>query len=136
LTPGLSPGGSSTCPARRRPGATPASVELRAKQHVTFRYKSAAHWPENFKTCHGPTNRAFAALDVPQQAALEADLVALPGGLNRGKDTRIVPSESLEVVITTSWLVSTGLPHPPCLDRKPAPSRGIGRLVNQPAPSI
>jgi hypothetical protein len=54
-----------------------------------------------FKTYYGPTNRAFAALDAAKGAALEADIVELMTRLNRGgKDTLIVPSEYLEVVVT------------------------------------
>jgi hypothetical protein len=71
------------------------------RQHFNFRYKSVAHFLEVFKTYYGPTNRAFAALDAPKQAALEADLVALLGEMNRGgKDRLVVPSEYLEVVVT------------------------------------
>ncbi len=65
-----------------------------------FRYRSAAHWLEVFETYYGPTNRAFAALDAPKQAALRADLVELLTRMNRGgPDTLIVPSEYLEVVV-------------------------------------
>ncbi|ESR22843.1 class I SAM-dependent methyltransferase [Lutibaculum baratangense] len=67
-----------------------------------FRYRSADHWLEVFRTWYGPTNRAFAALDEAGQEALERDIRALLDGLNRGgSDTLIVPSEYLEVVITT-----------------------------------
>jgi ubiquinone/menaquinone biosynthesis C-methylase UbiE len=72
------------------------------KQIFNFRYKSPDHWLEVFKTYYGPTNRAFATLDVPKQAALQADLVELLNAKNRGgRDSLIVPSEYLEVVITT-----------------------------------
>ena len=54
-----------------------------------------------FKNYYGPVNRAFAALDAAKQNALEADLVELLERMNRGgKDTLIVPSEYLEVVVT------------------------------------
>jgi hypothetical protein len=66
-----------------------------------FRYRSAEHWLEVFKTYYGPTKRAFAAVDAGKQAALAADLTALLGRMNRGgKETLIVPSEYLEVVVT------------------------------------
>ncbi len=66
----------------------------------TFRYRSAAHWLDVFRTWYGPTNRAFAALDAAGRIALEADLLALAGQHNRGgPDTLIVPSSYLEVVI-------------------------------------
>lgn len=72
-----------------------------SKQVFSFRYKSPAHWLEVFKTYYGPTNRAFAALDAEKGAALEAEIVELLDRMNRGgKDTLIVPSEYLEVVVT------------------------------------
>ncbi len=72
-----------------------------SKQIFNFRYRSARHWLEVFRTYYGPTNRAFAALDAPKQAALEAELLELLDRMNRGgKDTLIVPSEYLEAVIT------------------------------------
>ncbi len=71
------------------------------KQIFNFRYKSADHWLEIFKTYYGPTNRAFAALDAPKQAALQGDIVELLGRMNRGgKDTLIIPGEYLEIVVT------------------------------------
>lgn len=71
------------------------------KQIFNFRYKSPDHWLSIFKTYYGPTNRAFAALDANGQGALQSDLVDLLSRLNRGgKDTLIVPSEYLEVVVT------------------------------------
>lgn len=69
-------------------------------QTYNFRYRSAAHWLDVFRTWYGPTNRAFAALDAAGQLALEADLLALAGQHNRGgPGTLIVPSTYLEVVI-------------------------------------
>jgi SAM-dependent methyltransferase len=71
------------------------------RRNFTFRYRSAAHWLDVFKTYYGPTNRAFAALDTDGQTALEADLAALLDGMNRGgADTLVIPSEYLEVVVT------------------------------------
>jgi ubiquinone/menaquinone biosynthesis C-methylase UbiE len=75
--------------------------QIKATQQIfNFRYKSTDHWLEVFKTYYGPTNRAFATLDGPKQAALQADLVELLNVKNRGgNNTLIVPSEYLEVVI-------------------------------------
>jgi ubiquinone/menaquinone biosynthesis C-methylase UbiE len=73
-----------------------------SKQIFNFRYKSPDHWLETFRLYYGPTNRAFATLEATKQAALEADIVELLKQANRGgKDTLIVPSEYLEVVVTT-----------------------------------
>ncbi len=70
------------------------------RQIYNFRYRSADHWLEVFKTYYGPTNRAFASL-AEKGAALEADIRDLLGRTHRGgKDTLIVPSEYVEVVVT------------------------------------
>jgi ubiquinone/menaquinone biosynthesis C-methylase UbiE len=72
-----------------------------SKQIFSLRYKSPDHWLNVFKTYYGPTNRAFAALDSVRQEALEAEIVELLERMNRGgKDTFIVPSEYLEVIVT------------------------------------
>jgi ubiquinone/menaquinone biosynthesis C-methylase UbiE len=73
-----------------------------SKRIFNFRYRSPRHWLEIFKTYYGPTNRAFAALDAAGQGALEAEIIELLERMNRGgNDTLIVPSEYLEVVVTT-----------------------------------
>jgi ubiquinone/menaquinone biosynthesis C-methylase UbiE len=73
-----------------------------SKRIFSFRYRSPRHWLEIFKTYYGPTNRAFAALDAAGQGALEAEIIELLERMNRGgKDTLVVPSEYLEVVVTT-----------------------------------
>jgi len=79
----------------------PGHHVMAEKRHFNFRYKSADHWLDVFRTWYGPTNRAFAALDATGQATLEADIRDLMGRLNRGgQDSLIVPSEYLEAVIT------------------------------------
>ncbi|OGF13977.1 MAG: hypothetical protein A2W00_04945 [Candidatus Eisenbacteria bacterium RBG_16_71_46] len=65
-----------------------------------FRYLSAAHWIDLFRRFYGPLHKAFAALDAAGQQALHAALVELLERHNRrGRDTLLVPSEYLEVVI-------------------------------------
>jgi ubiquinone/menaquinone biosynthesis C-methylase UbiE len=72
-----------------------------SRQFFNFRYKSAAHWLEVFKTYYGPMLRAFAKLEGAKKAALQADIFDLLARMNRGGDeTLIVPSEYLEVVVT------------------------------------
>lgn len=67
----------------------------------TFRYRSAAHWIDVFRTWYCPVHKAFAALPQAQQIQLESDLVALIGRFNRAEDgTMVVPSDYLEVVVT------------------------------------
>jgi SAM-dependent methyltransferase len=76
--------------------------KLEATREIfNFRYKSPEHWLEVFRTYYGPTNKAFAALDATGQAELEADMLELAHGMNRGgKDTMIVPGEYLQAVLT------------------------------------
>ena len=66
-----------------------------------FRYRSAAHFIEVFKTWYGPVHKAFAALPPEGAEALAADLTELLERMNiGGPDSLVVPSEYLEVVIT------------------------------------
>jgi ubiquinone/menaquinone biosynthesis C-methylase UbiE len=66
-----------------------------------FRYRSAAHFIEVFRTWYGPVHKAFGALPPDKGAVLERELTDLLNAMNRGgKDTLIVPSEYLEIVIT------------------------------------
>ncbi|OSZ75061.1 class I SAM-dependent methyltransferase [Hydrogenophaga sp. IBVHS1] len=68
-----------------------------------FRYRSAAHFIDVFRTWYGPVHKAFAALPADKAQALEADLTALLNGLNQaGPGSLVVPSEYLEIVITRS----------------------------------
>jgi len=74
--------------------------------HITprdfvFRYKSAQHWIDVFRTWYGPVHKAFAALTPEKQQQLNADLLALIRDFNTSGDaTAVIPSEYLEVVIT------------------------------------
>jgi ubiquinone/menaquinone biosynthesis C-methylase UbiE len=80
-----------------------ASSVKSAQRNFVFRYRSADHWLEIFKTYYGPVLKTFAALDAAKQEALESDLRALIAQFNRsGDSTMIVPSEYLEIVITRS----------------------------------
>jgi ubiquinone/menaquinone biosynthesis C-methylase UbiE len=74
-----------------------------ASRDFVFRYRSAPHFVEVFRTWYGPTVRAFAALDAAGRAALEADLLALLHSDDRSGDgTLVVSGEYLEVVIHTT----------------------------------
>jgi len=78
-----------------------ASFIKSTPRNFVFRYRSADHWLEVFKTYYGPVLKAFAALAPVAQAALEGDLKALIGRFNRSGDaSMIVPAEYLEIVIT------------------------------------
>jgi SAM-dependent methyltransferase len=64
-----------------------------------FRYQSAEHFVDTFRTYYGPTNRAFAALAPEGQDALEHDLLTLTRRWNRSTTgTLAVPARYLEVV--------------------------------------
>jgi ubiquinone/menaquinone biosynthesis C-methylase UbiE len=70
--------------------------------HFDFRYRSAEHFLEVFKTYYGPVLKAFAALEPAKQEALHNDLRELILSMNRAdRGSMIVPSEYLEVVIVT-----------------------------------
>jgi SAM-dependent methyltransferase len=70
------------------------------RRDFNFRYRSASHWLQIFRTYYGPTHKAFAALDAPGQTALEADITALLERMNiAGTSSLVVPSEYLEVVV-------------------------------------
>ena len=70
-------------------------------RYFTFRYRSAEHFVDIFKTYYGPMHKAFIALDDARQQELRSDLLALIGRMNRAEDgTMVVASEYLEIVIT------------------------------------
>lgn len=83
-------------------GDCAASIEATPRM-FNFRYRSAAHFIEVFRTWYGPVHKAFASLPAEGAAALERDLAALLDGMNRaGPASLVVPSEYLEVVVTRS----------------------------------
>ncbi len=66
-----------------------------------FRYRSAAHFIEVFRTWYGPVHKAFGALPPEGAAALERDLTALLERLNvAGDASLVVPSDYVDVVVT------------------------------------
>ena len=81
-------------------GSKAASIVATTK-YFTFRYRSAAHFIDVFRTWYGPVHKAFASLPADKGEALERDLTELLNGMNRG-GTRslVVPGEYLEIVIT------------------------------------
>jgi SAM-dependent methyltransferase len=71
------------------------------RREFNFRYRSAAHFIDVFRTWYGPVHKAFAALPADSAKALERDLTELLNGLNRaGATSLVVPSEYLEVVVS------------------------------------
>jgi ubiquinone/menaquinone biosynthesis C-methylase UbiE len=72
------------------------------RRDYRFRYRSASHWLDVMRSWYGPMVKTFAALDAQRQAALAGELTAFMESESRSGDaTLVVPSEYLEVVITT-----------------------------------
>ena len=81
-------------------GAQASSIQLERRDFM-FRYRSAQHWLDVFKSYYGPLLKTFGALDPEARTALTDDLFALIKRFNRSGDkTMVVPSEYLEVVVT------------------------------------
>ena len=81
-------------------GDRAAAIKL-TPRIFNFRYRSAAHFIEVFRTWYGPVHKAFAALPADGAKALESDLTELLNSHNRaGSRALVVPSEYVEVVIT------------------------------------
>ncbi len=80
-----------------------AAFDIRTTcREFAFRYRSAAHWVDVFRTWYGPVHKAFAAVPEETQRRLERDLQDLIAAFNvSGDSTMVVPSEYLEIVIVT-----------------------------------
>jgi ubiquinone/menaquinone biosynthesis C-methylase UbiE len=78
------------------------AIAIKTERHAfAFRYRSAQHFLDVFKTYYGPMLKAFAALEPRAQASFAEDLIALVGQFNRSGDaTMVVPSDYLEIVVT------------------------------------
>jgi SAM-dependent methyltransferase len=80
-------------------GAAATSIAAERRDFM-FRYRSADHFIDVFRTYYGPVLKAMASLDDGRRDALVADLRTLIGRLNKATDgTMVVPGEYLEVVI-------------------------------------
>jgi ubiquinone/menaquinone biosynthesis C-methylase UbiE len=78
-----------------------ATAISKTARSYAFRYRSPEHWLDVFRTYYGPVHKAFAALDVDGQSALDADLLALLRRANTaGGAGLVIPAEYLETVIT------------------------------------
>jgi SAM-dependent methyltransferase len=68
-------------------------------RHFVFRYRSAQHWLDTFRTFYGPTLKAFGSLDDAAAKTLESELLALAEASNTSTTGALrIPSEYLEVV--------------------------------------
>ena len=85
---------------RRLFGDRALSVQV-ATRSFNFRYRSAAHFVDVFRTWYGPTHKAFSALAPEPAQALQRDVTELLERSNRaGPRSLVVPSEYLEIVVT------------------------------------
>ena len=79
--------------------ASASNIHSTARDFV-FRYRSAEHWINVFRTWYGPVHKAFAALAPESQICLEQDLIHLIEEFNCSHDsTVVIPAEYLEIVI-------------------------------------
>jgi ubiquinone/menaquinone biosynthesis C-methylase UbiE len=81
-------------------GAQARAMTITEKRFV-FRYRSADHFIDFFRTYYGPVHKAFLALDAQGQAALADDLRATITSFDTAGDgTMRVPSAYAEVTLT------------------------------------
>jgi ubiquinone/menaquinone biosynthesis C-methylase UbiE len=65
-----------------------------------FRYRSAEHFIDVFRTYYGPVHKAFLSLDDSSQSNLHQDLKALIESFNKaGSGTVLIPSTYAEVIV-------------------------------------
>ena len=69
------------------------------RRSYAFRYLSAEHFIESFRTYYGPVHKSFESLDAAGRDALARDLEELLHNWNTsGDETIVAPSDYLEVV--------------------------------------
>ena len=74
-----------------------------ARRTFSFRYRSAQHWLDTFRTYYGPVEKTFGALEPERQDALANDLIDLLQRFDIGAGAGlVVPSDYLEVVAMRS----------------------------------
>jgi ubiquinone/menaquinone biosynthesis C-methylase UbiE len=79
------------------------TTDVRAvRREFVFRYQSAEHFLEVFRTFYGPMLKAFEALDDRGRDALAADVRRLLTSLNTSDRHLVIPAAYLEVVATRS----------------------------------
>ncbi|MEM7208940.1 MAG: class I SAM-dependent methyltransferase [Pseudomonadota bacterium] len=70
------------------------------RKSFAFRYQSAEHWLDIFRTFYGPVLKAFEAVGAEKGDALAAEIMELIVRFNvSGDATMVVPSDYLEVII-------------------------------------
>lgn len=77
-----------------------ATISAFAKKNFVFRYRSAEHFMDYFRTYYGPMQKAFLALDEAGQDALYEDMISLIDKFNTANDgTARILSEYAEIVL-------------------------------------
>jgi SAM-dependent methyltransferase len=77
--------------------------ELRiVRRDFVFRYRSADHFLQVFRTYYGPMLKAFESLDDPGRDALATDLHRLLNDCNTSDEHLVIPSAYLEIVAIRS----------------------------------
>jgi ubiquinone/menaquinone biosynthesis C-methylase UbiE len=78
-------------------------AEMRVtRREFVFRYRSAEHFLEVFRTYYGPMLKAFEAVADEGREALAVDIDGLLNKLNTSRTHLVIPSAYLEVVATRS----------------------------------
>jgi ubiquinone/menaquinone biosynthesis C-methylase UbiE len=81
-------------------GASSLTVTPRA---YVFRYRSARHWLDAFRTQYGPVLKTFAALDPAGRDKLDAELIALASAHDTSTTSGLrIPSDYVEVIAVRS----------------------------------
>ncbi|WP_299989444.1 class I SAM-dependent methyltransferase [uncultured Ruegeria sp.] len=79
---------------------TQCEVASFQRKNFMFRYRSAAHFMEYFRTFYGPMQKAFEALDTEGQTALRNDMMALIDKFDIStNDSLCISSEYAEIII-------------------------------------
>ncbi|WP_299951116.1 class I SAM-dependent methyltransferase [uncultured Ruegeria sp.] len=79
---------------------TQCEVASFQRKNFMFRYRSAAHFMEYFRTFYGPMQKAFKALDTDGQTALRNDMMALIDKFDIStNDSLCISSEYAEIII-------------------------------------
>ena len=72
-----------------------------AERAFNFRYRSAAHFIDVFRTYYGPVHKAFLSLDEAGRTSLERDLTVLMETFNSAVDgSLLIASAYAEVIVT------------------------------------
>jgi SAM-dependent methyltransferase len=111
----------------------------RRPAHFVFRYRSAAHFIDVFRTWYGPVNKAFAAQTAEKAEALAGELAELLNSLNRagaglaGRAER-VPRSRRHAGMSGRWMPACNAASSATAGTGPStPTRATGTALGGPA---